>query len=172
MEAPSGRDVVIIGAGIGGIASAARLAQRGWNVTVFEKNDIPGGRCGQLSLEGYRFDTGATLFLLPELYAETYRALGERMEDHLELVRIDPTYTLFFQDGSQLSLSSDLQEMRRQMETIEKGSLERMLAYLGEGSRHYALGLEKIITRDFRSTGQFLNPRTQPNAFRFRSSGQ
>jgi phytoene dehydrogenase-like protein len=87
-EMPS---VVIIGAGIGGIATAARLAQSGYRVTVLEKCEKSGGRCGQMIVRGHRFDTGATLFMLPELYAETYAALGERMEDQLDLRRIDPT---------------------------------------------------------------------------------
>jgi phytoene desaturase len=80
---PSKPKVVIVGAGIGGIATAARLARHGCQVTVLEKNDIPGGRVGQLKLDGYTFDTGATLLLMPEVYQETFAALGERMADHL-----------------------------------------------------------------------------------------
>src|SRR5678815_3804391 len=81
---------LLIGAGLGGIATAARLAQNGYQVTVLEKNASPGGRCGQLTRDGHRFDTGATLFLMPEVFAQTYASLGERMEDHLDLRRIDP----------------------------------------------------------------------------------
>src|SRR4051812_39465787 len=99
---------LIIGAGLGGIASAARLARNGYEVTVLEKNDVPGGRCGQLVREGHRFDIGATLFLMPEIFAQTYQDLGERMEDHLELRRIDPTYRVHFQDGTQICLTSDM----------------------------------------------------------------
>ena len=80
---------LIIGAGMGGIAAAAHLARSGHEVTVLEKNSTPGGRCSQLSRDGHRFDIGATLLLMPELYAETYAALGERMEDHLDLRRVD-----------------------------------------------------------------------------------
>ncbi len=92
---------VVIGAGIGGIAAAARLARNGFQVTVVEKNEKPGGRCNQIIHDGHRFDIGPTLFLMPEVFAETYAALGERMEDHLDLRRIDPTYTVHFADGLQ-----------------------------------------------------------------------
>jgi phytoene desaturase len=151
--------VVIVGAGIGGIATAARLARAGYRVTVVEKNEIPGGRCGQMIMDGHRFDTGATFFLMPELYAETFADLGERMEDHLDLRRVDPTYHLYFQDNSQLQLTSDLQGMLKQLETIEPGSFKHMLRYLGEGRRLYELSKNDLIGRDFINLFQFINPR-------------
>ncbi len=85
--------VLVIGAGIGGIATAARLAKRGYHVTVLEKNEQSGGRCGRMQVGGYTFDTGATLFMMPEQYAATFTDLGERMQEQLDLRRIDPTYT-------------------------------------------------------------------------------
>jgi len=153
------RTVLVIGAGIGGIAAAARLARAGYRVRVVEKCEKSGGRCGQMTVQGHRFDTGASLFLMPELYAETYSALGERMEDHLDLRRIDPTYHLYFQDDTQFQLTSDLHKMRSQVEAIEPGSFERLLHYLGEGHRHYELSLPGLINRDFRSLPDFINPR-------------
>jgi phytoene desaturase len=151
--------VVIVGAGIGGIATAARLAHNGYQVTVVEKCEKSGGRCGQMIVQGHRFDTGATLFMLPELYAETYTALGECMEDQLDLQRIDPTYHLYFQDNVQLRLTSDLHEMMTQMEILERGSFERMLHYLAQGKHHYELSLPNVIGRDFRHLTEFINPR-------------
>jgi phytoene desaturase len=160
MEARSEKTtVLIIGAGIGGIATAARLAYNGLRVTVVEKCEKPGGRCGQMTVQGHRFDTGATLFMIPELYAETYAAIGERMEEQLDLRRIDPTYHLYFQDNSQLQLTSDLHEMMAQLEAIEPGGFERMLHYLAEGRHHYELSLPNVIDRDFRSLTEFINPR-------------
>jgi phytoene desaturase len=151
--------VLVVGAGIGGIATAARLARNGYQVKVVEKTEKPGGRCGQMTIQGHRFDTGATLFLMPDLYAETFTALGERMEDHLDLRRIDPTYRLYFQDDSQLQLSSDLHNMLAQLEGIEPGSFEQMLRYLAEGRRMYELGVPHMIGRDFQTLPEFINPR-------------
>ena len=93
---------LVIGAGIGGIATAARLAKNGYDVTVIEKESTPGGRCNQILRDGHRFDIGPTLFLMPEIWEETFAALGEKMSDHLELKRIDPTYKIYFDDGLQL----------------------------------------------------------------------
>jgi phytoene desaturase len=130
---------IVIGAGFGGIAAAARLARSGYRVTVLEKNKQPGGRCDQLVRDGHRFDLGATLFLMREVFEETYTALGERMQDHLDLRRIDPSYRIRFEDGLKLSLTGDLNEMQTQMEAIEPGSFEALLRYLAEGCIHYQI---------------------------------
>jgi phytoene desaturase len=151
--------VMIVGAGIGGIATAARLARHGFQVTVLEKNEKPGGRVGQMKLDGYTFDTGATLLLMPAVYAETFAALGEHMSEHLDLRRIDPTYHLYFPDDSRFQLTSDMHEMQVQMEALQPGSFERMLRYLAVGSRLYDLSLDDLVGRDFRRLSDFINPR-------------
>jgi len=79
-------NVVIVGAGLGGLACALRLAAAGRHVTVLERADGPGGRMGQLALDGYRFDTGPTVLTMPDLLDETFQAVGERMPDWLDLV--------------------------------------------------------------------------------------
>src|SRR5512136_1729918 len=101
------RTVIVIGAGVGGIAAAAHLAQRGWHVTVIEKNLRPGGRCDRFSMEDHCFDTGPTLFVMPLLYQTEFAALGPSMREVLNLQRVDPTYHLLFDDRSRLALTSD-----------------------------------------------------------------
>ena len=151
---------VVIGAGLGGIATAARLARQGYQVTVLEKNPEPGGRCGKLERDGHRFDTGATLFLMPEIFEETYRALGERMEDHLDLRRIDPTYTIRFDDGYEIALTADLNEMEEQLEAVEPGSFRALLQYLAEGYQNYHKSVKYFVGRNFYNIFSILVPRT------------
>ncbi|MFN3742708.1 MAG: phytoene desaturase family protein [Anaerolineales bacterium] len=148
---------IVIGAGIGGIAAAARLAKNGYDVTVLEKEATPGGRCNQIVRDGHRFDIGPTLFLMPEVWEETFAGLGERMSDHLDLRRIDPTYTIYFEDGLQLQLTSNLGEMQRQLEQVEKTAFVGFLAYLAEGARHYKLSLEKFVGRNFYSLFEYFS---------------
>jgi phytoene desaturase len=163
------RSAIVIGAGIGGIATAARLARSGYEVTVLEKNDRPGGRTDQLLWDGHRFDTGPTLFLMPEVCAETYAALGECTADHLDLRRIDPTYRIRFDDGSELSLTSDLIAMREQLEAIEAGSFAGLLRYLAEGHKHYHKSMEHFVGRDFKSLVDYLSPRNLPLLFQLKA---
>jgi len=165
----SQKTAVVIGAGIGGIAAAGRLARNGYSVTVVEKNNRPGGRCDQILRDGHRFDTGPTLFLMPEVFAETYAALGERMESHLDLLRIDPTYTVHFPDGLNLELTADLLKMEPQLEAVEEGSFAGYLRYLAEGSRHYRLSLDRFVGRNFTSLAQYFHPANLPLLFRLKA---
>ena len=154
--------VLVIGAGIGGLATAARLARAGRQVQVLEKGSRPGGRAGWIEKDGYRFDTGPTLFLMPQTFAETYTALGERMEDHLDLVRLDPTYRVHFHDGTSLDLTADLVHMREQLDAMEPGAFEAFLRFLSEGYRHYDLSLQRFVGRSFSSMLEYFSPANLP----------
>lgn len=149
------KSVIVIGAGIGGIVAATHLAQRGFNVTVVEKNARPGGRCDHLIRDGHHFDTGPTLLVMPLLYDLEFQALGKSFREMVDLQRVDPTYRLVFDDGSQLSLTSDMKSLEQQLETFEKGSFQGLLRYLAEGGRHYHLGIDKLVNRDFRKMTDF-----------------
>jgi phytoene desaturase len=156
---------IVVGAGIGGIAAAAHLAQRGLHVTVVEKNARPGGRVDYFTRDGHHFDAGPTLFIMPLLFETEFAALGASMHERLDLQRVDPTYRLVFDDGSHLSLTSDLKSMREQLERIEPGSFEGFLRYLDEGHRHYQLAVERLVNHDFRTASEFFNLRNLPLVF-------
>lgn len=162
------QSVIIIGAGIAGIAAAAHLAQRGMHVTVFEKNRQPGGRCGHFIREGHIFDTGPTLLVMPLVYEAEFAALGASARDMLDLQRVDPTYHLTFDDGSQLALTSDLNYMREQLEAIEPGSFDGFLRYMDEGHRHYHLAMSELVGRDFRTAAQFFRLGNLPLLYRLK----
>ena len=160
---------IVIGAGIGGIATAGRLAKQGFAVTVLEKNSTPGGRCGQIVREGHRFDIGPTLFLMPEVWEETFAALGEKMSDHMQLVRIDPTYKVHFDDGLQLQLTSNLGEMQAQLEKVEKTAFTGFLGYIAEGSKHYKISLEKFVGRNFYNIFEYFSLANLPLLFQLKA---
>jgi phytoene desaturase len=160
---------LVIGAGLGGIATAARLARASFQVRVLEKNEAPGGRCSQLVRDGHRFDIGATLFLMPEVFAETYADLGERMENHLELRRIDPTYRIRFADDTQLALTSDLNALQEQVEEIEPGSFGSLLRYLVEGQQSYHLCLQHFVGRNFYHLPEYFSLQNLPLLFKLKA---
>lgn len=157
--------VLVIGAGIGGIAAAAHLARQGVHVTVVEKNQRPGGRCDSFCRDGHHFDTGPTLLIMPLVYEAEFAALGACFHEMLDLQRVDPTYHLIFDDGRQLALTSDLKKMQEQLEAIEPGSFTGFLRYMVEGERHYTLGMERLVEQDFRTPFQFFNPGNLPLLF-------
>ncbi|HEY3291979.1 MAG TPA: phytoene desaturase family protein [Anaerolineae bacterium] len=163
------KSVLVIGAGIGGIAIAGRLARQGHKVVVVEKNSASGGRTFRLERNGYTFDTGPTLFLMPDVFAETYEALGQHMSDHLDLVRIDPTYRVHFHDGTALNLSGDLQVMRQQLDAIEPGSFDAYLRFMREGYRSYNASLKHFVGRNFTSMLQYFSPANLPMMFELKA---
>lgn len=162
------RSVLVIGAGIGGITAATHLARAGHHVSVLEKNDGPGGRCGRFDRDGHRFDTGPTLMVMRLVYEAEYHALGASLSERLELHRVDPTYRLVFDDGSQLALTSDGATMREQMEAIEPGSFDGLQRYLREGGRHYEVVLDRLVNRDFRRASDLFSLRNVELLFRLK----
>jgi phytoene desaturase len=149
------KSVVIIGAGIGGICAAIHLANQGLQVTVMEKNPHAGGRCDWIERDGHHFDTGPTLMVMHRVYEAEFAALGGSMKELLDLQQVDPTYHLVFDDGSQLALTSDMQFMREQLESMEPGAYQGFIRYHEEGERHYSLGMDRLVNRDFRRFSDF-----------------
>jgi len=94
------KKILVIGAGLGGLAAAIRLARAGHAVEVWEKNDAPGGKLKELRIGDFRWDTGPSLLTMPYVLRELFSAGGERMEDHLQLVRLDSACRYFWTDGT------------------------------------------------------------------------
>ncbi|MET0415846.1 MAG: phytoene desaturase family protein [Actinoplanes sp.] len=110
--------VVVVGAGLGGLACALHLAAAGRQVTVVERESVPGGRAGRLSLSGYEFDTGPTVLTMPGLIEEPLAAVGEKLSDWLELTSLDPAYRAYYPDGSTLDVRTDTVQMAAEISRV------------------------------------------------------
>ena len=108
--------VIVIGAGFAGLSTACHLSQRGYDVTVLEATDLPGGRCGQLRDAGFTFDTGPTVLTMPGIIADVLAAAGTQMSDVLPLRRLDPAYRARYADGSTIHVRAGHAEMRAEIE--------------------------------------------------------
>ncbi|HET9571783.1 MAG TPA: phytoene desaturase family protein [Bacteroidales bacterium] len=149
--------VAIIGAGAGGIATAIKLAQNGYQVTVYEKNDTPGGRCGQLIRDGHRFDIGATIFLMPSIYREVFASLGLKLEDSFESKPLPVIYKLHFNGGQTFDFTTNASKMKAQLEKIEPGSFQFMQRYVKIGYHLFKISMEQLLGRNFFHLFEFLN---------------
>jgi phytoene desaturase len=157
---------IIVGAGVGGLTAAMKLAHRGWKVDVYEKQAVPGGRCGRIEAHGFRWDLGPTILLMPFVFEAAFASVGRRLSDYLTLVRCDPNYRVTFRDGSTLTPTSDLIRMREELERIEPGSFEPYLRFMAKGRDRHDTSMSRFVSKHFDSVTQFLTPRNVPHIFR------
>lgn len=92
------KKAIIIGSGIGGLATACILGKAGYSVEVFEKNEQLGGRLSVIEQDGFRFDMGPSWYLMPDVFEHFFKLIGEKVEDHLNLIPLAPSYRIFFKD--------------------------------------------------------------------------
>ncbi|KAK1775335.1 putative phytoene dehydrogenase [Copromyces sp. CBS 386.78] len=156
------RSAIVVGAGAGGIAIAARLAKAGVDVTVLEKNDFTGGRCSLIhTKDGYRFDQGPSLLLLPGLFRETFEDLGTTLEQEgVELLQCFPNYNIWFSDGKRFSPTTDTAAMKLEIEKWEgPDGFRRYLSWMAESHQHYETSLRHVLHRNFKSIFELADPR-------------
>jgi phytoene desaturase len=113
--------VVVVGAGLGGLAAACTLAARGYAVTLFDKNPWLGGKAAELACDGFRFDMGPTILTVPRVLRRVFAEAGRRLEDELDLVRLDPQWRCFYEDGSVLDLRESPAAMSEELERFAPG---------------------------------------------------
>jgi phytoene desaturase len=118
----SSERIGIIGGGLGGLAAACTLAARGHAVTLFERNEWLGGKAAQLEGAGFRFDMGPTILTVPSVLRRIFAEAGRCMEDYLDLVRLDPQWRCFFEDGSVLNLRQNPEQMSAELERFAPGT--------------------------------------------------
>jgi len=151
--------VVVVGAGLGGLSAALRLAGAGRQVTVVERADGPGGRCGVLEMAGYRFDTGPSVLTMPSLIADALACVDERLEDWLELTPVDPLYRAYYPDGSRLDVRADPDAMADEVARVCGGAeAAGYRRYVDFVSTLYRYEMADFIDRNIDSPLNLLTP--------------
>ncbi|MEZ5346771.1 MAG: phytoene desaturase family protein [Pyrinomonadaceae bacterium] len=152
--------VVIIGSGIGGLGAAGLFARKGYEVTVLEKNRSFGGRANIFEHDGFRFDMGPSWYLAPDLFAHFFKLLGEDVNDHLDLVKLEPSYRIFFKDDPEnVDIHSDIARDSETFESIEKGAGEKLKEYLGQSEYQYNIATRHFMYKNYDTVFDFFNRR-------------
>jgi phytoene desaturase len=151
--------VVIVGAGLAGLAAALHLAGAGRTVTVVEQAAQVGGKAGTVRSGGYVFDSGPTVLTMPELISETFAAVGEDLADWLELIPVDPAYRAHYPDGSQLNAHADPDKLMQEIAQVcgrqEADGCRRFLSFL---RRLYACEFNEFVNRDIDGLRSVITP--------------
>ena len=151
--------VVIVGAGLGGLSAALRLAGAGRKVTVVERESVPGGRNGLLQRDGYSFDTGPSVLTMPSLIQDALSCVGEDLKDWLDLVPVDPLYRAFYHDGTSLDVHADTKRMQDEIAT-KIGASEALGygKYVDFVTKLYKYEMNDFIDRNIDSPLNLLTP--------------
>lgn len=152
---------VVIGGGIAGLATAALLGAEGWQVTVLEARETVGGRAGSWDEGGFRFDTGPSWYLMPEVFEHFFRLLGTTAERELDLVELDPAYRVYSDPGSErapVDVRSGRDAATALFESIEPGAGAKLSAYLDSAGDAYDLAVTRFLYDTYESTAGLRDP--------------
>jgi phytoene desaturase len=154
-----GRPVIVVGAGLGGLSAACRLAGAGYEVTVLESGDRPGGRAGRVEMDGYAFDTGPTVLTMVDLVRSCFESAGVEMDELLDLQPVDPAYRACFADGTELRVRRGRDAMRDEIRDVcgdrDARSFDSFCDWL---TRLYDLEMPNFIARNYDSPLDLARP--------------
>jgi phytoene desaturase len=158
--------VVVIGSGFAGLAAATSLAHRGYDVTILEKNDIPGGRARKFEHEGFVFDMGPSWYWMPDVFEQYFARFGKKPSDYYELVRLDPSYSVFFGKDDVMEVPARLDDLYAMFDEYEPGSSAKLKQFLAEAEYKYRVGMEEFVHKPGHSIMEFADWRVIKSLFR------
>lgn len=150
--------IAIIGAGLGGLSAAVRLAHAGHQVTILEKNARPGGKVNLLERDGFRFDTGPTILTMPQEITRLFREVGRNPDDYLHLHQFEPIYRAHFRDGTLFELHTDEKATLEEIHKISPPDVARYEQFMRRTDKIWQAIDGAIFDRLFMSWRDIFQP--------------
>lgn len=150
------KSVIIIGSGFAGLSAACFMAKAGWQVTVLEKHNIPGGRARQFSEAGFRFDMGPSWYWMPDVFERFFNQFGKSVTDYYQLKRLDPSYRVYWPEGP-VDIPADYNALRGLFDRIEPGAAIQLDRFMKEAAFKYEVGIQKLVFKPGRSWTEFMD---------------
>lgn len=157
--------VIVVGGGVGGLATANLLAAAGARVSVYEKDKQLGGRMGVHIEQGFKFDTGPSWYLMPRVFEHYYDLLGKRVQDEYNLTRLKPAYKVFFEHRQPLTVHGDLERDMDSFESVEIGAGQALRKYVHSARKTYEIALSYFLYTNFESIRDVLKPEVLVRGF-------
>lgn len=152
------KKVIIIGAGIGGLATGALLGKMGFDVTILEKNKSIGGRAMRFKSKGFTFDMGPSWYLMPDVFERYFKLFRKKPSDFFRLKRLDPQYRIFFTADDFVDIRSSIKENYKLFDSIEPGSSAKIREYLNHAKFQYRIAMDEFVYKNYLKVTDFLNP--------------
>ncbi len=150
------KKVIVIGAGFAGLSTASFLAKMGWDVTVIEKHDLPGGRARKFTAEGFTFDMGPSWYWMPDIFERYFNAFGKKVSDYYALKRLDPSYRVYFEKEG-WDIPANYTALQNLLESVEPGAAKALDAFMAEAKFKYDVGVGKLVHNPGLSLTEFLD---------------
>lgn len=148
--------MVVVGAGFAGLSAASFLAKLGWDVTVVEKHDQPGGRARHFKTDGFTFDMGPSWYWMPDVFDRYFASFGRQTSDFYELIRLDPSYRIYWDQG-EMDVPADYNSLKLLFESLEPGAGQKLDAFMEEAAYKYKVGINKLVFKPGQSILEFLD---------------
>lgn len=156
---------IVIGAGFSGLSSAAYLAKAGYQVTLLEKHDSPGGRARKFSEAGFTFDMGPSWYWMPDVFDSFFNDFGKKVSDYYELERLDPSYRIYFSEGDYVDLSASMPKLLAWFESQEAGAGKKLENFLKDAQYKYEIGIKELVKKPGQSLLEFADLRVVKGLF-------
>ena len=153
------KEVIIIGAGLGGLSAAIRLAKSGFSVTILEKNENVGGKVNLVEANGYKFDTGASLLTMRYVLEDLFEFAERDIKDYLTIVPLDPICRYFWSDGAKFDASADLLKTEKEIERLEPRDAANFRKYLADAKRKYEIAEKTFLAHSLNDLPKLLRPK-------------
>ncbi|MCS6934137.1 MAG: phytoene desaturase family protein [Chitinophagales bacterium] len=151
------RSIIVIGSGFAGLSAASSLAKQGHRVTVLEKNDQPGGRARAWQKDGFVFDMGPSWYWMPEVFENFYNIFGKTASDFYTLIRLNPSYRVFFSNQQSVDVPASRQELLELFEQKEPGSAQKLNEFLNDAEYKYRTAMTDYVHRVGNSLTEFFD---------------
>ncbi len=138
------------------MSAACFMAKAGWNVTVLEKHDEPGGRARQLKIDGFSFDMGPSWYWMPDVFERFFYQFNKKAGDYYDLIRLDPSYSIYWNDGV-MDVPADYTSLKKLFESIEPGSSNKLDLFLKEAAFKYEAGMNRLVYKPGISVTEFFD---------------
>ncbi len=153
------KKIIIIGAGLGGLSVACRLAKSGFEVTVLEKNKQVGGKVNFVGSKGFTFDTGASLVTMKHVFEDLFEFCDRDIEDYLHFEKLEPICRYFWSDNTTFDASEDLEKTEREIEKLEPNDVESFRKYLADSKLKYEIAERTFLAKSLNELPKLLKPK-------------
>ncbi len=153
------KKVIVIGAGLGGLSAAIRLAKSGCEVTIVEKNETVGGKVNFVEANGYKFDTGASLLTMRHVFEDLFEFCGKQIEDYLDIVPLDPICRYFWTDETVFDASSNIEKTEAEIERLAPEDAGNLAQYLADSKRKYDIAAKTFLAHSLNDLPKLLRPK-------------